>query len=82
MQKQISFFICLLITTCGLAQQSVPYRFTTSYFTYYCNTNFKPAKILQGDETGTWAYVFTGLPGDGILRNFVTLNHLFYETAL
>jgi hypothetical protein len=35
---------------------ALPYSLRTSYFGYYCNTNVK--KILVGDETGTWAYVF------------------------
>ena len=35
---------------------SVPYSFASSYFDYYCNTNVR--KILLGDETGTWAYIF------------------------
>ena len=39
-----------------MANGAVPYSFSSSYFDYYCNTNVK--KILLGDETGTWAYVF------------------------
>src|SRR6185295_10274939 len=34
----------------------VPYEFSSLHFTYYCNDNVK--KILLGDETGTWVYVF------------------------
>jgi hypothetical protein len=32
------------------------YNFNSLYFIYFCNTNTK--KIMKGDETGTWAYVF------------------------
>jgi hypothetical protein len=39
-----------------MANGALPYSLRTSYFGYYCNTNYK--KILLGDETGTWAYVF------------------------
>ena len=39
-----------------LANGAVPYTLTASYLNYYCNTNYK--KIMLGDETGTWAYVF------------------------
>lgn len=35
----------------------VPYAFTSLYFGYYCNTNYK--KIMIEGETGTWVYVFT-----------------------
>jgi len=35
---------------------AVPYEFSSLYFTYYCNDNMK--KILLGDETGNWVYVF------------------------
>jgi hypothetical protein len=34
----------------------VPYEFSSLYFTYYCNDNIK--KILLGDETGNWIYVY------------------------
>jgi len=34
----------------------VPYEFSSLYFTYYCNDNMK--KILLGDETGNWIYVY------------------------
>jgi hypothetical protein len=34
----------------------IPYEFSSLYFTYYCNDNMK--KILLGDETGNWIYVY------------------------
>jgi hypothetical protein len=34
----------------------VPYKFTTMFFEYYCNTNSK--KMFLGDETSTTVYVF------------------------
>ncbi len=34
----------------------MPYEFSSLYFTYYCNDNMK--KILLGDETGNWIYVY------------------------
>src|SRR5687767_1011235 len=34
----------------------VPYAFASFYLTYYCNTNLK--KIMLGDETGNWIYVY------------------------
>ena len=33
-----------------------PYTFRSMYFLYYYNTAFK--KVMIGDETGTWGYVF------------------------
>jgi len=42
--------------TSYITNGAVPYSFSSAYFDYYCNTNFK--KIMLGDETGTWAYVF------------------------
>jgi hypothetical protein len=34
----------------------MPYEFSSLYLIYYCNDNMK--KILLGDETGTWIYVY------------------------
>jgi hypothetical protein len=34
----------------------VPYKFSTLFFEYYCNTNFK--KLFLGDETSTSVYIF------------------------
>ena len=34
----------------------VPYEFTSMFFEYYCNTNYK--KIVLGDETGTTVHIF------------------------
>jgi hypothetical protein len=34
----------------------VPYNFNSLYLSWYCNQNLK--KMMLGDETGTWAYVF------------------------
>ncbi len=34
----------------------VPYQFNSLYLGWYCNTNVH--KLMLGDETGTWAYVF------------------------
>lgn len=38
------------------ANGPVPYTFQSHYLHYTCNTNLN--KILLGDETSTWAYVF------------------------
>lgn len=35
---------------------SLPYTFNALFKAYYCNTNYK--KLLLGDETGTWFYVW------------------------
>ena len=34
----------------------VPYQFNSLYLTWYCNQNFH--KLMLGDETGTWSYVY------------------------
>lgn len=39
-----------------LANGPVPYQFQSHYLHYSCNTNLN--KIVLGDETSTWAYVF------------------------
>jgi hypothetical protein len=35
---------------------AVPYQFNSLYLCWYCNQNLR--KLMLGDETGTWAYVF------------------------
>jgi hypothetical protein len=42
--------------TGSASNKPVAYCFNSLYKSYYCNQNLK--KLLLGDETGTWAYVF------------------------
>ena len=39
-----------------LPNGAVPYSLSTGFFHYYCNTNYN--KIILGDETNNWIYVF------------------------
>lgn len=62
----------------------VPYSFSTGFFRYYCNDNYK--KIILADETSNWCYVFVNslnwflqdagkwdINNDGIIRSVLQL---------
>lgn len=63
-----------------IANGPVPYSFNSGFFRYYCNDSYK--KIILGDETSNWVYVFVNslnwflrkadewdINNDGILRS-------------